>query len=231
MLSFFLFRSIPKIFYFSKIHTTFSFILYLFIFVEKKMSESLTQNYLVNTNERPAAAAAVVVAEISSIPESYRPLILICFGLYGWIAVLVLLKRQHINVNMLLSIHATTNHLGPLCMFALILTLMITCHIFLLEHTLFTQHTNLFNHFGPVVLCYSLALSLALLGPCRKESRRLFKCLYKLLFRLRYGQTYFSEVLVADILISFSGVLTGIFIKLMQVAQIEYMQYVPFVTR
>jgi hypothetical protein len=191
------------------------------------MSQEVSiQNHFGNTN-------TLTSAEISTVPESYRPLILICFGLCGWITVLTLLKWQRIDTNILLYItnNNNANSLWPLCIFALFLTLMITCHIFLLEHTIFTQHTNLFNHFGPVVLCYSLALSLALFGPCQKESQRFFKCLYRLLFRLHYGQMYFSDVLVADILISFSGVFTGIFMKLMQVAKMEYIQCVPFVTR
>lgn len=181
------------------------------------------QNHFVNIS-------IVTTPEILTVPESYRPLILICFGLYGWIAVLALLKWQRIDVNALL-LNNSANSLGPLCIFALLLTLLITCHIVLLEHTLFTRHIALFNHFGPVVLCYSLTLILALFGPCQKESQRFFKRLYRLLFRLHFGQTYFSDVLVTDILISFSGVFTMVFIKLMQAAKMEYIHFAPFITR
>jgi hypothetical protein len=54
--------------------------------------------------------------------------------------------------------------------------------------------------------------------------------LYRLLFKL-HGKVHFSDVLVADILISFSGVFTGIFIKLMENTSLSYAQFVPLVTR
>jgi hypothetical protein len=42
---------------------------------------------------------------------------------------------------------------------------------------------------------------------------------------------YFSDVIAADILISFSGVFTGIFEKLMGYTSFSYSRYIPLVHR
>jgi hypothetical protein len=112
----------------------------------------------------------------AAVPESYRPLIFILFGVWGWIVVSSILNWQHIDANLLLhSSSSHTSEIRPLLLFATALSLLITFHIILLEHTLFIQHTNFFNHVGPVILCYGLAISLALFGPCTRESHKFLR--------------------------------------------------------
>lgn len=114
--------------------------------------------------------------ESSAVSESYRPLISVCFGVWGWVVVLSILNWQRIDVNSLL--YTPSCQIQPLLYLATALTLLITLHIFLLEHTIFKQHTNLFNHFGPVILCYGLAATFIIFGPLRKECNRLLKLVY-----------------------------------------------------
>jgi hypothetical protein len=114
-------------------------------------------------------------SEISAVPESYRPLIFISFGIWGWITVLSILAWQQIDVNLLLYTTTTTTKIKPLFLFAIALSIFITCHIILLEHTLFKQHTNIINHIGPVVFCYLWTAVLAFLGPCSRECCKFLK--------------------------------------------------------
>lgn len=173
----------------------------------------------------------IAPSETDLVPESYRPLILACVGLWGWVIVLCVMHWQRIDVNLIL--HTTSPPpctIRPSFLLAASLTLIISFHIFLMEHTLFTVHTNKFNQIGPVIFCYAIAAMLALFGPCKKQVDKFLKCLYRLFFQF-HGRVYFSDVLIADILISFSGVFTGMFIKLMDYAGVSYARYVPYVNR
>lgn len=115
----------------------------------------------------------VTTTETSVVPESYRPLILACVGIWGWTIVLSILHWQRIDVNVLL--HTTACRVQSLLCLATSLTLSIICHITIMEHTIFIQHTNIFNHIGPVVLCYAVATALILAGPCKKECHQFLK--------------------------------------------------------
>ncbi|KAL9553651.1 hypothetical protein MBANPS3_003184 [Mucor bainieri] len=80
------------------------------------------------------------------------------------------------------------------------------------------------NQFGPVVLCYTMTIAFVLYF---QDGQRFFKCLGRL---IRNSPVYFSDVLVADILISFSGVFTSICVNLMRVANVPHSKYAPFIT-
>lgn len=111
--------------------------------------------------------------ESSAVPESYRPLVSVCVGIWGWVIVLSILNWQRIDVNALL--YTPSCQIQPLFILAIALTLLISIHIRILELTIFTHHTNIFNDFGPVILCYALAASLIIFGPCGNELKRLLK--------------------------------------------------------
>lgn len=163
--------------------------------------------------------------ESLAVPESYQPLALICFSLWSWITVLSISHWQRIDVNALLHTTSPLHKQRPLMVMATALAILLATHLLLLEHTIFKQHTNTLNQFGPVVVCYAIATALVLYF---QDGQRFFKCLGRL---VRNCPVYFSDVLVADILISFSGVFTRISINLMQVANVPHSRYVPFIAR
>lgn len=103
---------------------------------------------------------SITLTEDFFILESYQSLAFVCFGLWGWIIALNISHRQRIGVNALL--HTTSNQRRPISIMATTLTLLLFCHIALLEHTIFKQHTNVFNHFGPVILSCAIAMSVIL---------------------------------------------------------------------
>lgn len=164
--------------------------------------------------------------ETLAVPESYQPLALICFSLWSWITVLTISHWQRIDINAILHTISPLHKKKPLVVMATVLTILLACHIVLLEHAIFKQHTNVFNHFGPVVVCYAVTLALVLYF---QDGQRFFKCLYRLM--MKNCPVYFSDVLVADILISFSGVFTSIGVNLMRIANLPHSRYAPFITR
>ncbi|KAI9473992.1 MAG: EXS family-domain-containing protein [Benjaminiella poitrasii] len=171
----------------------------------------------------------------SLIPESYRPLIIICFGLWGWIIATNTLSWQKINVNTVLYQHSMATDYSTssrsLFIFATILTSIISFHIMVLE-PLFMHHTQYVMYkSGPVILCHTIVIAVAIFGPCRRECYSFLKCLYRLLFKLHYHQIHFSDVIVADILISFSGVPAEVYTQLIQSYNLSpLLCYEPYVT-
>lgn len=137
--------------------------------------------------------------ESSTIPESYRPLISVCFGIWGWVAVLSILRWQHIDVQSLLC--TSPCKIQSLIYLAVSLSLLIFTYIYILEHTMYTQ-TNGLHYFGPVIFCYLLAAALTILGPCGKELSRLLKfsilhlhltCIYMILLTSRKKIVAFTD--------------------------------------
>ncbi|GAN07190.1 conserved hypothetical protein [Mucor ambiguus] len=163
-------------------------------------------------------------AEALTVPESYQPLALICFSLWSWITVLTVSDWQNIDVNALLHTTSPLHKRKPLVVMATGLTLLLTFHVVLLEHAIFKQHTNTLDQFGPVIVCYTVAMALVLYF---QDGQRFLKCLGRL---MRNCPVYFSDVLVADILISFSGVFTSLCVNLMQAVNMSHSKYAPFIT-
>ncbi|KAG2206889.1 hypothetical protein INT47_007646 [Mucor saturninus] len=131
--------------------------------------------------------------EGSAVPESYQPLISVCFGIWGWVVVLSILRWQHIDVHLLL--YVSQCKIQPLIYLAASLSLLTSTYIYMLEHTKYTRTSEL-HHFNPVACCYLLA----------------------------------AVLIIFDIMISFSGILTGIFVKLTENMAISYSCFVPLIT-
>ncbi|OBZ82562.1 Protein SYG1 [Choanephora cucurbitarum] len=150
------------------------------------------------------------------IPLIYHPLILILIGIWGYTISLFFLDWQGIHVNSLVYTHPSNhlNQLEPFFILSVTLTWFILVHFILLENTLLVQYAILSDYFSPVVFCYSVCVCIVLWGPCAKEANRFLRCLYRLLVPLSYTRVYFSDILVADVLISFSSVLTLLFIQI-----------------
>ncbi|KAK4511978.1 uncharacterized protein ATC70_003977 [Mucor velutinosus] len=162
--------------------------------------------------------------EILAVPESYQPLALICLSLWSWIIVLTISHWQRIDVNALLHATSPLHKRRPLVFMATALTALLAFHAILLEHAIFNQRTNILSQFGPVIMCYAMTIALVLYF---QDGQRFFKCLGRL---IKSCPVYFSDVLVADILISFSGVFTGLCINLMRVVHVPHSKYAPFIT-
>ncbi|KAI8350324.1 EXS family-domain-containing protein [Choanephora cucurbitarum] len=143
----------------------------------------------------------------------YHPLILILIGIWGYTISLFFLDWQGIHVNSLVYTHPSNqlNQLVPFFVLSVTLTWFILVHLILLENTLLVQYAILSDYFSPVVFCYSVCVCIVLWGPCAKEANRFLRCLYRLFVPLSYTRVYFSDILVADVLISFSSVLTLLF--------------------
>lgn len=120
----------------------------------------------------------ITPSETDLVPESYRPLILVCVGIWGWVVVLCVMNWQRVDINLIL--YTTTCNIRPCLLLATSLTWIISFHILLMEHTLFKVHTNIFNHIGPVIFCYAIAATLALFGPCKKQVEKFLKSVYHL---------------------------------------------------
>lgn len=117
--------------------------------------------------------------EGSAVPESYQPLVSVCFGMWGWVVVLSILRWQHIDVHPLL--YVSHCKIQPLIYLAASLSLLTSTYIYMREHTMYTRTSEL-HHFNPVACCYLLAAVLIIFGPCRKEPGQLLK--FSALFKL-----------------------------------------------
>ncbi|KAI8348662.1 EXS family-domain-containing protein [Blakeslea trispora] len=160
---------------------------------------------------------------ISSIPMIYHPLMLMLIGIWGYTIALAVLDWQGIHINSLVYTHPNKhlNQLESFLVLSITLTWFLLIHFVLLENMLLVQYATLSDYFSPAVFCYSLCVCITLFGPCAKEAQRFFQCLYRLCFQLFYPRVFFSDILVADILISFSSVLTLLCLQI--IAQINWM--------
>ena len=158
-----------------------------------------------------------------AIPEPFIPLIFAGIALWGWVTVLCILQWQHMDVKVLLQTNVPCE-IKPFVIFATSFTLLVGSHI------VFSEHTRVFEHYeySPVILCYILTAALGYFGQCRLELDNVIKCLHRLFFQLR-GDVSFADVMVADILISYSGALTGIFVKVMHLVGLPACRFVPYV--
>lgn len=161
---------------------------------------------------------------------TYRPIVIFCIGIWGWGLNLYLLNKHHIDTNTLLQIHSVDNkHAQPLYRSVLMLALYLTTLIGL----------NMFAYWFTVdpaspsswlpVSCYLTAMGLVLwpgkslyrkervrflrwarldiVCPLRR-SKRSFRVLRRL---FSFSNVHFADVIMADILTSFSNVFGDLF--------------------
>ncbi|CDH55423.1 exs family protein [Lichtheimia corymbifera JMRC:FSU:9682] len=142
---------------------------------------------------------------------TYRPIVVFCIGLWGWGLNLYLLSRHHIDPAQLLQIHAIDKH-SPMhkAVFSLatIITLLVTLNMW--WYSLMKGQASTWTP----LICYVLALALVLWpgkGIYRKERERFVRVLRRLFSLNILSTVYFADIILADILTSFSNVFGDLF--------------------
>ncbi|KAG2225329.1 hypothetical protein INT45_005573, partial [Circinella minor] len=139
----------------------------------------------------------------------YRPIVIFCIGLWGWGLNLYLLNKQHIDPAQLLLIHGVEKNSPlhqPIFGLATIATGLIICNVWW------------YNWISPwhwtPILCYVFAFLLVLWpgkNLYRKERERFIRVLRRILSPNLFSKVYFGDVILADILTSFSNVFGDLF--------------------
>ncbi|KAI9498358.1 EXS family-domain-containing protein [Zychaea mexicana] len=139
---------------------------------------------------------------------TYRPIVIFCIGLWGWGLNLYLLNKQQVDPAQLLQIHPVEKNSPihkPVFALAGIVTTIIICNVW--------WYWIAPWHWTPI-LCYVFAI-LLILWPgknlCRKERERFLRVLRRIVSFNLFSPVYFGDVILADILTSFSNVFGDLF--------------------
>ncbi|KAI9252395.1 EXS family-domain-containing protein [Phascolomyces articulosus] len=139
---------------------------------------------------------------------TYRPIVIFCIGLWGWGLNLYLLNKQHVDPAQLLQIHGIEKNTPlhkPIFALATLMTGIILCNV--------VWYTMTPWHWTPI-LCYVFALVI-IFWPgknlYRKERERFIRVLRRIFSFNLFSKVYFGDVILADILTSFSNVFGDLF--------------------
>ncbi|ORZ14096.1 EXS family-domain-containing protein [Absidia repens] len=155
--------------------------------------------------------------ESSLIPGSYRPIILICIGLWGWGLNLFLLCRHRIDPSYLLQIHhpssSSTNDkrvYQPIFTIAGILSIVVLFNLWFYLHFVQPEESSWLP-----LLAYLSAIAL-LFWPGKnflfKERARFIRLCKRITSVNLFASVYFADIIFADLLTSFSNVLGDMFL-------------------
>ncbi|KAI8098897.1 EXS family-domain-containing protein [Halteromyces radiatus] len=152
--------------------------------------------------------------ESSWIPGSYRPIVLICIGLWGWGLNLLLLYRHNIDPSYLLQIQSSSSNdkrvYQPIFFLATILTVIVLFNLWVYLN--FVQ----FEDASWLPLLAYLSSLVLLLWPgkefYRKERTRFIRLVRRIGSFNLFANVYFADIIFADLLTSFSNVLGDMFL-------------------
>ncbi|KAI8139693.1 EXS family-domain-containing protein [Fennellomyces sp. T-0311] len=143
------------------------------------------------------------------LPASmYRPIVIFCIGLWGWGFNLYLLSKQHIDSAQLLQIHPVEKNVPlyrPIFAMAGIMSTVIVTSIccYWIVPSLWVARMT---YFAVLIFVFWPGKNLY-----RKERERFLRVLRRLLSLSVFTPVYFGDIILADILTSFSNVFGDLF--------------------
>ncbi|KAI8391594.1 EXS family-domain-containing protein [Radiomyces spectabilis] len=150
------------------------------------------------------------------LPAVYRPLVVICVGVWGWALNLFLLHRHHIDPAALLQIHPVDKHI-PLHQPVFILAGMLSFNALVN----LSWYMRIVTPESPSLWLPAIAYLSSLLLLFWPRKQLLFKERARFLRVLRracsmnlVSPVYFADIILADILTSFSNVLGDLFVAI-----------------
>ncbi|KAI8334291.1 EXS family-domain-containing protein [Chlamydoabsidia padenii] len=163
--------------------------------------------------------------ESSWVPGSYRPIILICIGLWGWGLDLLLLCRHRIDPSYLLQLHhhhpsttttTTTNNNNDKHMYKPIFVLAGGLSLMVLINLWFYLQWVLPEDASWLPLLAYLSAIVLMLWPGKtlyvKERTRFIRLIRRVTSVNLFANVYFADIIFADLLTSFSNVLGDMFL-------------------
>ncbi|KAI7903246.1 EXS family-domain-containing protein [Cokeromyces recurvatus] len=143
------------------------------------------------------------------LPITFRPIVLFSIGVWGWALNLLILTRCGIDLNSILQIHPIDKH-TPLYksvfflsgLFSIILFLNLVLYWFYQSETI-----ALFSYIFTLVLVLWPGKSLY-----RKERMRFIRMLKRVFSINIFASVFFSDIILADMMTSFSNVFGDLFI-------------------
>ncbi|KAI9007558.1 EXS family-domain-containing protein [Phycomyces nitens] len=146
------------------------------------------------------------------LPATYRPIVVICIGIWGWAFSLLILIKSHMDPASILQIHPDKNvnlH-NPIFAIASVLTCIIAINLW------FCYHYGTPSSWFPLITY--LAAFIMILWPgkgfYRKERSRFLRVLRRLFSFNIFAPVFFSDIILADILTSLSNVFGDLFTTL-----------------
>ncbi|KAI8980252.1 EXS family-domain-containing protein [Pilobolus umbonatus] len=161
----------------------------------------------------------MMMRPLYSVPDYYTPLIYLCIAICGWTLILTVLHKRmdvHSIIGTSTSNLHTLSYMG-MSLFLIIITHRIVVNLLLQYYMTSTQCS---------LLCYSLT-TLLMVGLFPKDTIRFIRCIGRSIIS---HHVYFSDVIMVDVLISFSHVLTSIFTGLMDMTPYAYHPFIPCIT-
>ncbi|KAI8644426.1 EXS family-domain-containing protein [Parasitella parasitica] len=144
------------------------------------------------------------------LPITYRPIVLFSIGIFGWAMNLFILSKCSIDPVSLLQLHQTDKNTPlykPIFILSGVLFLIVLINLCL--HYLYSSTLAIIPYVSALVLLLWPGKSLQ-----RKERIRFIRILRRVFSINMYAPVFFSDIILADMLTSFSNVFGDLFIAL-----------------
>ncbi|ORX63177.1 EXS-domain-containing protein [Hesseltinella vesiculosa] len=152
--------------------------------------------------------------EVYWLSGYYRPILLVCIGLWGWGFNLLLLCRQHIDPNYLLHIHPNDKKpYQSIFDMSLVVSLIVAFNMWFYSRLVLDD-----NQPSWLPLLAYLSVLSVLFWPgqtlYRKERIRFIRLIRRVISFNLFSTVYFGDIIFADLLTSFSNVFGDLFLTL-----------------